>query len=48
MWKAARSTHPPVWKSVMLTIKELNIHAYKYLITILLQLILHEASVCKF
>jgi len=30
MWKAARCTHPAVWKRVMLTIKELNIHAYRY------------------
>jgi len=35
MWKAARSTHPAaVWERVMLTIKELNIDAYRYLITI--------------
>ena len=34
MWKAARSTHPSVWKRVMLTIKELNIDAYRYLIVI--------------
>jgi len=37
MWKAHRCTHPAVWERVMLTIKELNIHAYKYLITIPLQ-----------
>jgi len=37
MWKVARSTHPTVWERVMLTIKELNIHAYKYLIIIPLQ-----------
>jgi len=36
-WKAAKSTHPAVWERVMLTIKELNIHAFKYLITIPLQ-----------
>ena len=34
MWKAVRSTHPTVWERVMLTIKELNIDAYKYLIVI--------------
>ena len=34
IWKAARSTHPTVWERVMLTIKELNIDAYKYLIVI--------------
>jgi len=34
MWKAARSTHPAVWERVMLTIKELNIDAYRYLIAI--------------
>jgi len=34
MWKAARSTHPAVWKRVVLTIKELNIDAYRYLIAI--------------
>jgi len=34
MWKAARSTHPTAWERVMLTIKELNIDAYRYLIDI--------------
>ena len=34
MWKAARSIHPAVWERVMLTIKELNIDAYRYLIAI--------------
>ena len=34
MWKTARSTHPAAWERVMLTIKELNIDAYKYLIAI--------------
>ena len=34
MWKVVRSTHPAVWERVMLTIKELNIDAYKYLIVI--------------
>jgi len=34
MWKAVRSIHTAVWKRVMLTIKELNIDAYKYLIVI--------------
>ena len=32
MWKAARSTHPVAWERVMLTINELNIDAYKYMI----------------
>ena len=39
MWKAARSTHPAVWEIVMLTIKELNIDAYRYLIAIPLRYI---------
>jgi len=34
MWKAVRSTHPVVWERVMLTIKELNIDAYRYIIVI--------------
>jgi len=34
MWKAAKSTHPTVWERVILTIKELNIDAYRYLIVI--------------
>jgi len=34
MWKAARSTHPATWERVMLTIKDLNIDAYRYLIVI--------------
>jgi len=29
LWKAARSTHLAVWERVMLTIKELNIDAYR-------------------
>jgi len=33
-WKAARSTHSTAWERVMLTIKELNIDAYRYLIVI--------------
>jgi len=37
MWKVTRSTHPAVWERVMLTIKELNIAAYRYLYLLYLQ-----------
>ncbi|XP_014499589.1 uncharacterized protein LOC106760697 [Vigna radiata var. radiata] len=34
MWKAATSTYPQAWEREMLNIKQVNIEAYKYLISI--------------